>query len=88
MDEYWSGFFTTDSPFKKRVRNYSSFVQASANYLSLNLLKKGEDKNNTFSKHVRNMQIVETVNFHHDAITGTHRDAVGEGYDKSMFDAL
>jgi hypothetical protein len=34
------------------------------------------------------MQIVETINFHHDAITGTHRDAVGEGYDKSMFDAL
>jgi hypothetical protein len=43
MDEYWSGFFTTNSPFKKRVRNYSAFVQASANYLSLNALKKGED---------------------------------------------
>lgn len=34
------------------------------------------------------MQIVESINFHHDAITGTHYDNVGIGYDKSMLDAL
>jgi len=26
MSEYWSGFYTTDSPFKKRVRDYTSYV--------------------------------------------------------------
>jgi len=30
MSEYWSGFYTTDSPFKKRVRDFSSFVQSSS----------------------------------------------------------
>lgn len=30
MNEYWSGFYTTDCPFKKRVRDYSSYVRATA----------------------------------------------------------
>jgi hypothetical protein len=34
------------------------------------------------------MQLTELVNFHHDAITGTHRDNVGYSYDDKMIAAL
>jgi hypothetical protein len=63
-------------------------VRASATHLSLDAIRQGQDRDNVIANHARNMQIVESINFHHDAITGTHYDNVGIGYDKSMLDAL
>jgi len=34
------------------------------------------------------MQKIQNINYHHDAITGTHFPVVGEWYDKNMLSAL
>lgn len=40
------------------------------------------------SEHVRAMQLIQAINFHHDAVTGTHFDDVGYWYDRFMVIAL
>jgi hypothetical protein len=34
------------------------------------------------------MQLIQSINFHHDAVTGTHFDDVGYWYDRFMVIAL
>jgi hypothetical protein len=34
------------------------------------------------------MQMIQSINYHHDAITGTHFPAVGTWYDQKMLSAL
>ena len=40
------------------------------------------------SNKLRQLRQVQSINFHHDAITGTHNRIVGEDYDKRMVDAI
>ena len=37
---------------------------------------------------LRNVQRAQSINFHHDAITGTHNSVVGYDYDKRMTSIL
>ena len=84
MGEYWSGFYTTDPAFKRRVHDYTEMARSIA---SLDSLQKFVSVTN-YTKEINYIQKIQNINYHHDAITGTHFDGVGNWYDRSMLSAL
>ena len=73
MGEYWSGFYTTDPAFKRRVHDYTEMTRSVA---SLDALQKFHVSGDNAAK-ISYMQKVQNINYHHDAITGTHFPGVG-----------
>jgi hypothetical protein len=84
MSEYWSGFYTTDPAFKRRVHDYTEITRSVASHASLQKFSSVKEHADT----IRLMQTIQNINYHHDAITGTHFSAVGTWYDQNMLKAL
>ena len=84
MSEYWSGFYTTDPAFKRRVHDYTEITRSVASLASLHKFSSVKEQAET----IKFMQMIQSINYHHDAITGTHFSAVGTWYDQNMLSAL
>jgi len=82
MNEYWSGYYTDDPAFKKRVRDFSSYSQAIGTMYALQSFSSQQAS--YLISDVKDYFTSATVNYHHDAITGTHFPVVGHGYDELM----
>jgi len=82
MNEYWSGYYTNNPAFKKRVRDFSSYSQAVGTMYGLQSFSS--QQTSSLISDVQDYFTSATVNYHHDAITGTHFPVVGHGYDELM----
>ena len=84
---YWSGYFTTNSKFKKEVVTYSNLVHS---YQLMTALSTDSETNaRKVSKLKTEGKMLETLSImqHHDAITGTHRRQTGRDYSRMMMEA-
>ena len=86
MTEYWSGYYTSQPFFKKVTRQFADFTNANSFLYSLEALRDGSNK--IWSENAEDLFRVSTVNYHHDAITGTHFPRVTEGYMEMMKNAF
>lgn len=81
---YWSGYYTSDPAFKNRVVQFNNFVRSAHALTTFNVFSLPKN----IQLKLRDLQRAQSINFHHDAITGTHNAVVGDDYDKRMVDAI
>ena len=74
MTEYWSGYYTSSPFIKKTIRQYAAYTNANSFIHSLAAL--GDAQRRHYITDTESLYKDLTVNFHHDAITGTHMPAV------------
>ena len=84
MTEYWTGYYTSIPFFKKTTRQFSDYTNASGFLYALKSL--GDTQLSEYREKAEELFIGLTVNFHHDAITGTHTEFMEVGNLKIMKD--
>lgn len=81
-NRFWSGFFTSDPYFKKKLNDFENYIYA---YDQLRSLSKFEFNVSDFANHAH---LTEALMQHHDAITGTHKEQVGKNYEGLMKESV
>ena len=71
---YWTGYYSTYPEIKRDIMAFSDYVQAVTQLYSL--VDLGESEHKVLKSQT---ELLETMSLmlHHDAITGTHKIAVG-----------
>ncbi|XP_022222241.2 lysosomal alpha-mannosidase [Drosophila obscura] len=80
---YWTGYFTSRPTQKRFERDGNHILQTVKQLITL--------ANLTTAKHekgLRNLRQAMGVMQHHDAITGTEKQAVAQDYDRMLFNAI
>ncbi|KAH8283709.1 hypothetical protein KR018_012608 [Drosophila ironensis] len=80
---YWTGFFTTRPTVKRFERDGNHILQV-AKQLSVLADLSGEKQ----AKDLESLREIMGVMQHHDAITGTEKQAVSNDYDRLMYDGI
>jgi len=81
-DDYWTGYFTSRADAKKQDRQTQANFHASSKVYAQKLLEKGVDKDTvkTIRENKHAMLNALGIMQHHDAITGTAKQAVADRY--------
>ncbi|XP_037710586.1 lysosomal alpha-mannosidase [Drosophila subpulchrella] len=82
-NSFWTGFFTS-RPTQKRFERDGNHMLQVVKQLSVLANLKSEQHN----KYLDNLRHSMGVMQHHDAITGTEKQAVSDDYDRMMYDAI
>ncbi|XP_002133316.2 lysosomal alpha-mannosidase [Drosophila pseudoobscura] len=82
-NSFWTGFYTS-RPTQKRFERDGNHLLQTVKQLSV-FAKLSSDQQNKDLDYLR--QIMGVMQ-HHDAITGTERQAVSDDYDRLMYDAI
>jgi len=82
-NSFWTGFFTS-RPTQKRFERDGNHMLQVAKQLSVLANLKSKQHN----KYLDNLRQTMGVMQHHDAITGTEKQAVSDDYDRMMYDAI
>ena len=89
-NEYWTGYFTSRANDKKLDRQTSANLHASSKVYAQKLLEQDVDKETvqTIKENKHAMLNALGIMQHHDAITGTAKQAVAERYAQILDDAV
>ncbi|KAM3727881.1 Alpha-mannosidase [Dirofilaria immitis] len=88
VNDYWTGYYTTQPFYKRQERELHSFIRA-ADLLSVNTFMYLSTVNRQITQQQltiarRNLALFQ----HHDAITGTSKNHVMKDYSQRMFDSM
>ncbi|XP_043950322.1 lysosomal alpha-mannosidase-like [Drosophila biarmipes] len=82
-NSFWTGFFTS-RPTQKRFERDGNHMLQVAKQLSVFANLKSEQHNTNLDYLRQAMGVMQ----HHDAITGTEKQAVSDDYDRMLYDAI
>ena len=90
LNDYWTGYFTSRPNSKKIIRDGQSTLHSSNKLFALKMLdqKASDDEIRSILTASDKMFDAVGVNTHHDAVTGTGKDAVAYDYIKRMYKGI
>lgn len=88
--DWWTGYFTSRANAKGYVRRASSNLHSSSILYSQKMLDQQATKEEIFSVLEANYGMLDTLGVlqHHDAISGTAKQAVADDYNKRIYVAM
>ena len=89
-DDYWTGYFTSRADYKKQDRQVAANFHASSKIYAQKLIEEGVDEETvkTIKENKYAMLNALGIMQHHDAITGTAKQAVADRYSEILDDAV
>jgi len=87
---YWTGFYTSRANSKEYVRRASHNLHASSQLFALKALDQSTSNEMMEAIMKANYNLLDQmgINQHHDAVTGTARQAVADDYAKRLYDGM
>jgi hypothetical protein len=87
--DFWTGYFTSRANAKEYVRRTSSALSASSSLYAIKMLSEHSDEESKQAVLDATFSMMDAVGIlqHHDAITGTAKQAVADNYDLIMAEA-
>jgi hypothetical protein len=87
---YWTGYFTSRANSKEYIRRASYNMHAANKLYSVKALEDNIDENLLINIMVNkeNMMDQMGINQHHDAVTGTGKQAVADDYNLRLFNGM
>lgn len=89
-EDYWTGYFTSRADAKKQVRQTSSNLHASNKLYADKMLQQDVSDEMVSKIKANKFSMFDAMGIlqHHDAVTGTAKQAVADRYNEIMADAM